>query len=74
MCSASGRAKNEVGHDRFPYHPPPPPPPPPPPEPPLPPPPPEPGADEEEEMALVRELPKEEAKLVPLNEFQEEPE
>ena len=51
------------------YQPPPPPPPPPPPDPPLPPPPPDPGAVDDDEIADVRELPNEEAKLAPVKPF-----
>jgi hypothetical protein len=58
------------------YQPPPPPPPPPPPDPPPPPPEPllEPGAADEEEIALVNELLNDDAILLPLNPFHEEPE
>src|SRR5713226_4124747 len=73
-CNALHQDKHHRRLNFLPHHPPPPPPPPPPPEPPLPPPPPDPGAEEADEIALVRELPKEAAKPAPLKLFQELPE
>jgi len=74
MCSASAQDNRKFFGKFLSYQPPPPPPPPPPPDPPLPPPPPEPGAVEEDEIALVSELPKDDAKPAPLKLFQEDPE